>query len=376
MAEHRRGARQFQSLFFWIHFYNGIPIAQHHALLFVFQSLFFWIHFYNSRSSQTERSTPNEVSILVFLDSLLQPSTTSGRSCISGMPCTFQSLFFWIHFYNSKRRVGRTGIPIAFQSLFFWIHFYNDKRLAATECALAVSILVFLDSLLQLGRLLIAPHLSLQFQSLFFWIHFYNPSRPPTKPRSLGRFNPCFSGFTSTTAPSAPRSAPAPPVSILVFLDSLLQPVALVPSTPPLLHVSILVFLDSLLQPIIEEMHEDHTATLFQSLFFWIHFYNVVALPLDAPHVPVFQSLFFWIHFYNLTRGDDLLVCVLFQSLFFWIHFYNQNILGDFSVQWFRFNPCFSGFTSTTGSGASGGSSPPSRFNPCFSGFTSTTRAP
>ena len=37
----------------------------------------------------------------------------------------FQSLFFWIHFYNLATddygRIGRNR----FQSLFFWIHFYN-----------------------------------------------------------------------------------------------------------------------------------------------------------------------------------------------------------------------------------------------------------
>ena len=65
----------------------------------------------------------------------------------------------------------------------------------------------------------------------------------------------------------------------------------------------------------------------------------------------MFQSLFFWIHFYNHPIAHRPLQPIVFQSLFFWIHFYN-----------------------TTKSG--GSASPPAGFNPCFSGFTSTTVSP
>ena len=86
-----------------------------------------------------------------------------------------------------------------FQSLFFWIHFYNqwDANIEALEWDL--------------------------FQSLFFWIHFYNDAGRVASRRARPGFNPCFSGFTSTTQ----------------FLDD--------PS---------------------------NCSYRFQSLFFWIHFYN------------------------------------------------------------------------------------------------------
>ena len=87
-----------------------------------------------------------------------------------------------------------------------------------------------------------------KFQSLFFWIHFYNHAFLPLCNAFLPSFNPCFSGFTSTTTPSFRSATPSFRVSILVFLDSLLQP-----------------RLPSALQRLPSE---------FQSLFFWIHFYN------------------------------------------------------------------------------------------------------
>ena len=159
----------FQSLFFWIHFYNPAA-ASCSPSPSKFQSLFFWIHFYNSSSSR--------------------PSSTKRRSfnpCFSGFTSTtlaavdeiavhsaFQSLFFWIHFYNlasaeSSRPCAEGFNPcfsgftsttedvmqhvvdfLGFQSLFFWIHFYNAGGASARRRGFDVSILVFLDSLLQL----------------------------------------------------------------------------------------------------------------------------------------------------------------------------------------------------------------------------------
>ena len=88
-----------------------------------------------------------KVSILVFLDSLLQQNS---NSAIVASANKFQSLFFWIHFYN-------TTAPTTLSS----------------------------------GRC--------RFQSLFFWIHFYNPNMTTWPSGMLLCFNPCFSGFTSTT---------------------------------------------------------------------------------------------------------------------------------------------------------------------------------
>ena len=109
-----------------------------------FQSLFFWIHFYNAQVAQ-QRIGPRDVSILVFLDSLLQPFF-----CVrSERNFRFQSLFFWIHFYNFFRFVC-TQKNRLFQSLFFWIHFYNYIPIQSKKVRFR------------------------GFQSLFFWIHFYN----------------------------------------------------------------------------------------------------------------------------------------------------------------------------------------------------------
>ena len=61
-----------------------------------------------------------------------------------------------------------------FQSLFFWIHFYNRVAIIRIRSVDLVSILVFLDSLLQRASGRCDPAAKTWFQSLFFWIHFYN----------------------------------------------------------------------------------------------------------------------------------------------------------------------------------------------------------
>ena len=137
------------------------------------------------------------------------------------------------------------------------------------------------------------------FQSLFFWIHFYDGRRYSRVPRLLIRFNPCFSGFTSTT--SCTHS-------------------------------------------------ESHRFTRFNPCF--SGFTSTTAeLQYKASMDRGFQSLFFWIHFYDIFRN------------------FGCPPHGP------SFNPCFSGFTSTTGDGGCARSKRTSRFNPCFSGFTSTTDA-
>ena len=205
-----------------------------------------------------------------------------GSSSLS-RPVTFQSLFFWIHFYNS----GGNGI-------------HNRNIIAAM-----VSILVFLDSLLQRAECAARPaSADVDVSILVFLDSLLQPDattiRRSTEPATS--FNPCFSGFTSTTRHGLDFKQFAQRVSILVFLDSLLQPV----QRPPLCRVSgrvsILVFLDSLLQ---------------------------LSFLRTQSH-------------YGYPIG---------------------------------FNPCFSGFTSTTERSLRRKPRRPSHcsFNPCFSGFTSTT---
>ena len=161
----------------------------------MFQSLFFWIHFYNAPQRRDCR-TGEEVSILVFLDSLLQHwdhqdgpvrvfmfqslffwihfyNRGIGETVRCALPM-FQSLFFWIHFYNQPMKPVVAARRREFQSLFFWIHFYNGAQPRQRGQLHAVSILVFLDSLLQRDAAQYVVEGVSGFQSLFFWIHFYN----------------------------------------------------------------------------------------------------------------------------------------------------------------------------------------------------------
>ena len=308
----------FQSLFFWIHFYNDEDKIRRTNTYLAFQSLFFWIHFYNPGIALPELYQVN-VSILVFLDSLLQriplvsslPPDLRFNPCFSGFTSTtrpgdrcrgrsgaFQSLFFWIHFYNGAAIIAIRRPYSGFNPCFSGFTSTTfDGNLSSTDTEL-VSILVFLDSLLQLVFAGEKATVALGFQSLFFWIHFYNPTYDPCIFLPFLCFNPCFSGFTSTTRSAEPlprgrgrcfnpcfsgfTSTTTPCLCVVFYCKRCFNPCfsgftsTTPPSTwPPLpaLLVSILVFLDSLLQH-----HENVPIKVssweFQSLFFWIHFYN------------------------------------------------------------------------------------------------------
>ena len=186
-------------------------------------------------------------------------------------------------------------------------------------------------------------------------------------------FNPCFSGFTSTTRAIEARMQEHQEVSILVFLDSLLQRLP-AGATASGHRVSILVFLDSLLQ-LCGRVPAAATISLFQSLFFWIHFYNQSTTLTRASFRSGFNPCFSGFTSTTVSRHrlthierSSFNPCFSgftsttsrisssqscqsgFQSLFFWIHFYNaarQATTENGGRHW-RFNPCFSGFTSTT----------------------------
>ena len=281
---------EFQSLFFWIHFYNLEP-SRRGAPISRFQSLFFWIHFYNhldcadplasyhvsilvfldsllQLKMAEEAALCAQVSILVFLDSLLQ---LVNRATWARALLLFQSLFFWIHFYNRCKLLSSSAPIIQFQSLFFWIHFYNLWGFAEG---------VF----------------DTEFQSLFFWIHFYN-LEPSRRGAPISRFQSLFFWIHFYNHLDCADPLASYHVSILVFLDSLLQ-LKMAEEAALCAQVSILVFLDSLLQ-LVNRATWARALLLFQSLFFWIHFYNRCKLLSSSAPIIQFQSLFFWIHFYN-----------------------------------------------------------------------------
>ena len=217
----------------------------------------------------------------------------------------FQSLFFWIHFYNPASQEKALYRLLSFNPCFSGFTSTTQRVLSPRWNPNKVSILVFLDSLLQhsvacageraIGGVSILVFLDSLLQPV--------PQRPPNLPRPS--FNPCFSGFTSTTGVYQLETQRTSPVSILVFLDSLLQ---------------------------LSEGNMGLIAAVgFQSLFFWIHFYNSASAP---PHpsrrgcvsILVFlDSLLQPLHRRNFRRRLHQ-----FQSLFFWIHFYNKT--GTYST--------------------------------------------
>ena len=110
--------------------------------------MFFWIHFYNQPIAWGGTDPP-AVSILVFLDSLLQR-----------------------YLRGREDAVEQVSILVFLDSLLQHCE-SNDEALE-----ILVSILVFLDSLLQLESSAANTGATDMFQSLFFWIHFYNEQQP------------------------------------------------------------------------------------------------------------------------------------------------------------------------------------------------------
>ena len=264
-------------------------------------------------------SVEDHVSILVFLDSLLQRLTVG---LLPLTPTWFQSLFFWIHFYNANWMSMMADSPL-FQSLFFWIHFYNWANAPAAAlvaegfnpCFSGFTSTTLPDDVWAMPHTCFNPCFSgftstttgcgglysrpIGFQSLFFWIHFYNFLRKSPSRLLPISFNPCFSGFTSTTKLMSEGGIDASLVSILVFLDSLLQP-----------HLRS------------HPLDVDH---VFQSLFFWIHFYNDAFVGVGWAQGGVSILVFLDSLLQPRRRSWATIRPGRFQSLFFWIHFYNKT---------------------------------------------------
>ena len=214
-----------------------------------FQSLFFWIHFHDRIDDAGGRHWRRCVSILVFLDSLPRLGLDG-----DGEPeiTLFQSLFFWIHFHDALPRAISTKAhkPV---SILVFLDSLPRPRSCRVALKVDVSILVFLDSLPrpEIGGKDEIDFLKV-FQSLFFWIHFHDLGRRGHRVAGASRgFNPCFSGFTSTTC-----------AAVAVALS------------PHGKGVSILVFLDSLPRPLNRAESRLTSVSWFQSLFFWIHFHE------------------------------------------------------------------------------------------------------
>ena len=160
------------------------------------------------------------VSILILLDVLLQPSfmfillysktsfnpyfTGCSTSTVEGKEIhkkvkTFQSLFYWMFYFNTGHWVAKQG--------------YKEL----------VSILILLDVLLQLQRQVLSllkkvsfnPYFTgcststrplmakykeeYLFQSLFYWMFYFNGSMTGNRAWNTSSFNPYFTGCSTST---------------------------------------------------------------------------------------------------------------------------------------------------------------------------------
>ena len=256
--------------------------------------MFFWIHFYNTSSPLLMRSAISQVSILVFLDSLLQPSRSTRwrrrplcfNPCFSGFTST------------TLESAERAATKWEFQSLFFWIHFYNRTIARVSHCpntSFNPCFSGFTSTTARFGTVIFFRILCFNpcfsgFTSTTFW--------PASRVcRGATRFNPCFSGFTSTTGVDAEAYGGNTLVSILVFLDSLLQlnqccgPSGLQSGFNPCFSG-----FTSTTRP----RRKRRKAHPFRFNPCFSGFTSTTALSWSRSAVVFsFQSLFFWIHFYN-----------------------------------------------------------------------------
>ena len=161
---------------------------------------------------------------------------------------------------------------------------------------------------------------------MFFWIHFYNDIHLGAPLDWCSGFNPCFSGFTSTTRRRNRGRHAGDGVSILVFLDSLLQLYGNRERLRRIRTVSILVFLDSLLQHIGRD-RKKRLQNRFNPCF--SGFTSTTGkLGLYAGNTQVVSILVFLDSLLQRGAASSSMVAITaFQSLFFWIHFYNANSL-------------------------------------------------
>jgi len=111
----------------------------------------------------------------------------------------FQSLFYWMFYFNFKQRCfiehhTRVSILILLDVLLQLTleRINNDGNYE-------VSILILLDVLLQLFEQEQSTFLSLEFQSLFYWMFYFNLREVLSQLREMISFNPYFTGCSTST---------------------------------------------------------------------------------------------------------------------------------------------------------------------------------
>ena len=185
-----------------------------------------------------------------------------------------------------------------FQSLFYWMFYFNIYWHTAWRHWFWVSILILLDVLLQ-------PYIYMYVVGI------------------ATCFNPYFTGCSTSTSPKEYHLQFVIMVSILILLDVLLQPMG---------AISI-----------------KNLSWAFQSLFYWMFYFNYTSTKKADFTKSLFQSLFYWMFYFNhfpisnsalfaccfnpyftgcstSTTGNSYTIATIgkFQSLFYWMFYFND----------------------------------------------------
>ena len=133
---YRDRSAQFQSLFYWMFYFNLGYSPRNVYAWTKFQSLFYWMFYFNQAYRSHSKYENNYVSILILLDVLLQlivqhgHATLDGRfnpyftGCSTSTKCfvkphnfgtfmTFQSLFYWMFYFNNFTGERLQGLPLS-----------------------------------------------------------------------------------------------------------------------------------------------------------------------------------------------------------------------------------------------------------------------
>ncbi len=79
---------------------------------------------------------------------------------------------------------------------------------------------------------------------------------------------------------------------------------------------------------------------MFQSLFYWIKFADLINLIHMSSIVRMFQSLFYWIKFADVNDEFTCERSDMFQSLFYWIKF-ADTVVPNQQLAYSRFQSLF-----------------------------------
>jgi len=181
---------------------------------------------------------------------------------------------------------------------------------------------------------------------LFYWKYHFNGRFSGIFTGYEKSFNPCFTGSTTSTTTAWPFF-PAKPCFNPCFTGS---------TTSTTLDDTLIAELK-----------------FVQSLFYWKYHFNSMPSPLRLPskrsfnpcftgsttstlclipfssHVVVFQSLFYWKYHFNAEGCRNKHQKIPgFQSLFYWKYHFNHIRRHSYCRAEIRFNPCFTGSTTST----------------------------